>query len=183
MASDVPLRSARLPSQEQVIELLTEEFARAGYEIEDVLVQETVKPPRIVVVADGDNGIDLDAAAVLARSAAELLDQVDDDSSPYVLEVTSPGVDRPLTSDRHFRRARGRVVEMALSDGSQVTGRLGELSTSTVALVVADGGRGKYAIREVPRDTITKAVVQVEFSPPNRRELELAGQPEKEAEA
>ena len=42
---------------------------------------------------------------------------------------------------------------------------------------------GKYAIREVPRDTITKAVVQVEFSPPNRRELELAGQPEKEAEA
>jgi ribosome maturation factor RimP len=183
VASDVPLRSARLPSQQQVIELLAEEFTRAGYDIEDVVVQETAKPPRIVVVADGDQGIDLDAAAVLARSAAELLDQLDDDSPPYVLEVTSPGVDRPLTSDRHFRRARGRVVEMTLSDGSQVTGRLGELGTSNVALVVADGGRGKYAVREVPRDTITKAVVQVEFSPPNRRELELAGQPEKEAEA
>ena len=183
MASDVPLRSARLPSQQQVIELLAEEFTRAGYDIEDVVVEETAKPPRIVVVADGDQGIDLEAAAVLARSAAELLDQLDDDSPPYVLEVTSPGVDRPLTSDRHFRRARGRVVEMTLSDGSQMTGRLGELGTNNVALVVADGGRGKYAIREVPRDTITKAVVQVEFSPPNRRELELAGQPEKEAEA
>ncbi|WP_242453656.1 ribosome maturation factor RimP [Mycolicibacterium sp. P9-64] len=182
MASDVPLRSARLPSQQQVIELLAEEFARAGYDIEDVLVQETVKPPRIVVVADGDEGIDLDAAAVLARSASELLDQLED-TPPYVLEVTSPGVDRPLTADRHFRRARGRVVEMTLSDGSQVTGRLGELGTSSVALVVADGGRGKYAIREVPRDIITKAVVQVEFTPPNRRELELAGQPEKEAES
>ncbi|MCW2560153.1 MAG: hypothetical protein JWP55_4117 [Mycobacterium sp.] len=182
MASDVPLRSARLPSQQQVIELLCAEFARAGYEIEDVQVIQTAKPPRIVVVADGDQGVDLDAAAELARSAAELLDELDD-TPPYVLEVTSPGVDRPLTSDRHFRRARGRVVEMTLSDGSQVTGRLGELGASSVALVVADGGQGKYAISEVPRDTITKAVVQVEFSPPNRRELELAGQPEKEAEA
>jgi ribosome maturation factor RimP len=52
---------------------------------------------------------------------------------------------------------------------------LGELGKSSVALVVADGGRGKYAVREVPRDTITKAVVQVEFSTPNQRELDLAG--------
>jgi ribosome maturation factor RimP len=182
VASDVPLRSARLPSQQQVIELLAEEFGRAGYEIEDVLVKDTAKPPRIVVVADGDKGVDLDAAAELARSASELLDKLED-TPPYVLEVTSPGVDRPLTSDRHFRRARGRVVEMTLSDGSQMTGRLGELGSNSVALVVVAGGHGKYAIREVPRDTITKAVVQVEFSPPNRRELELAGQPEKEAEA
>jgi len=182
VASDAPLRSARLPSQQQVIELLAEEFGRAGYEIEDVLVKDTAKPPRIIVVADGDQGVDLDAAAELARSASELLDKLED-TPPYVLEVTSPGVDRPLTSDRHFRRARGRVVEMTLSDGSQVTGRLGELGSNSVALVVAAGGHGKYAIREVPRDTITKAVVQVEFSPPSRRELELAGQPEKEAEA
>ena len=183
MASDVPLRSTRLPSQQQVIELLGGEFARAGYEIEDVSVQETAKPPRIVVVADGDEGLDLDAAAALARSASELLDELDE-TAPYVLEVTSPGVDRPLTSDRHFRRARGRKVEMTLSDGSQLTGRLGEPSGGILRLVmVAEGRPGNYTVREVPRDTVTKAVVQVEFSPPNRRELELAGQPEKEAEA
>jgi ribosome maturation factor RimP len=183
VASDVPLRSTRLPSQQQVIELLGGEFARAGYEIEDVSVQETAKPPRIVVVADGDEGLDLDAAAALARSASELLDELDE-TAPYVLEVTSPGVDRPLTSDRHFRRARGRKVEMTLSDGSQLTGRLGEPSGGILRLVmVAEGRPGNYTVREVPRDTVTKAVVQVEFSPPNRRELELAGQPEKEAEA
>jgi ribosome maturation factor RimP len=183
VASDVPLRSTRLPSQQQVIELLGGEFARAGYEIEDVSVQETAKPPRIVVVADGDEGLDLDAAAALARSASELLDELDE-TAPYVLEVTSPGVDRPLTSDRHFRRARGRKVEMTLSDGSQLTGRLGEPSGGILRLVmVAEGRPGNYTVREVPRDTVTKAVVQVEFSPPNRRELELAGQSEKEAEA
>jgi ribosome maturation factor RimP len=175
VASDVPLRSARLPSQQQVIEILGGEFARAGYEIEDVLVEETAKPPRIVVVADGDDGLDLDAVAELARSASELLDRLDE-TAPYVLEVTSPGVDRPLTSDRHFRRARGRKVELTLSDGSQLTGRLGELGGGVLRLVmVAEGRPGNYTVREVPRDAVTKAVVQVEFSPPNRRELELSG--------
>jgi len=175
VASDVPLRSARLPSQQQVIEILGGEFARAGYEIEDVLVEETAKPPRIVVVADGDEGLDLDAVAELARSASELLDRLPE-TAPYVLEVTSPGVDRPLTSDRHFRRARGRKVELTLSDGSQLTGRLGELGGGILRLVmVAEGRPGNYTVREVPRDAVTKAVVQVEFSPPNRRELELSG--------
>ena len=50
MASDVPLRSAGLPSQQEVTELLAAEFARAGYDIEDVTVVDTAKPPRIVVV-------------------------------------------------------------------------------------------------------------------------------------
>jgi ribosome maturation factor RimP len=114
----------------------------------------------------------------LSRSASELLDRLEQSTgelAPYVLEVTSPGVDRPLTADRHFRRAQGRVVEMTLSDGSQLTGRLGALGAGVLRLVVADGGPGKYSVREVPRDAVAKAIVQVEFSPPNRRELELAG--------
>jgi ribosome maturation factor RimP len=179
VASDVPLRSARLPSQQQVIELLEGEFARAGYEIEDVLIQDAAKPPRIVVVADGDEGLDLDAVAALSRSASDLLDRLEDstgESAAYELEVTSPGVERPLTSDRHFRRARGRKVELTLSDGSQLTGRLGRLDAGIVPLVmVVDGRPGNYTVREVPRDAVTKAIVQVEFSPPNRRELELSG--------
>ena len=61
MASENPLRSARLPSQQQVIELLEAEFARAGYDVEDVVVDASRAPPRIVVIADGDGGLDLDA--------------------------------------------------------------------------------------------------------------------------
>lgn len=174
MASEVPLRSAGLPSPEEVTKLLAAEFARAGYEIEDVTVVGNVNPPRIVIVADGDEGLVLDTIAALSRSASELLDALDD-SAPYVLEVTSPGVDRPLTAERHYRRARGRKVEMTLSDGSSLTGRIGELDGGALRLVVADGGRGKYVVREIPLDGIEKAVVQVEFSAPNRQELELAG--------
>jgi ribosome maturation factor RimP len=173
VASDAPLRSAGLPSQQQVAELLAVEFARAGYEIEDVTVAVDAKPPRIVVVADGDEGLDLDAIAELARLASEVLDGLDD-SVPYALEITSRGVDRPLTAERHFRRARGRKVDMTLSDGTSVTGRIGELDAGILRLVVADGGRGNYVVREIPLDDIAKAVVQVEFSTPNPHELELA---------
>jgi ribosome maturation factor RimP len=151
-------RSAGLPSQKEVVELLDGEFARAGYEIEDVIIDAAARPPRITVVVDGDEGLDLDNAA------------------PYVLEVTSPGVDRPLTTEKHFRRARGRKVEVTLSDGSQLTGRLGETSSGAVRLVLRERRGGDLSVRELPIDSIAKAVVQVEFSPPNKRELELTGQ-------
>ena len=174
-------RSAGLPSQRQVIELLDGEFARAGYDIEDVVIDTAARPPRITVVADGDDPLDLDSIAALSRSSSELLDGID--APAYVLEVSSPGVDRPLTTEKHYRRARGRKVELTLSDGSQLTGRLGEMHEGTVRLVVREGARANFSVRELPVDGITKAVVQVEFSPPSERELELAGQSGKEASA
>jgi ribosome maturation factor RimP len=164
-----------------VIELLDGEFARAGFEIEDVTIDTATRPPRITVIADGDRPLDLDSIAALSQSASEVLDRID--TPPYVLEVTSPGVDRPLTTEKHYRRARGRKVELTLSDGSQLTGRLGEIRGGTVRLVVREGAKANFSIRELPVEGITKAVVQVEFSPPNQRELELAGQSGEEASA
>jgi ribosome maturation factor RimP len=168
-----------------VIELLDSEFAHAGYEIEDVVIDANARPPRITVIADGDDGLDLDSIAALSRTASELLDAADEGKSeaPYVLEVTSPGVDRPLTEEKHYRRARGRKVEFTLTDGSQLTGRLGETQDGTVSVVVPEGRRGDYSVRGLPLGDIAKAVVQVEFSPPNKRELELAGQTGKGARA
>jgi ribosome maturation factor RimP len=182
VASDVPLRSARLPSQQQVIELLGGEFARAGFDIEDVVVDAVARPPRIVVVADGDEPPDLDSIAALSRSASELLDGLDD-SEPYVLEVTSRGAESPLTSQRHYRRARGRKVAFELSDGERLTGRLGDLGDGSVAVVVPAARKGTFAIRDVALEEVVKAVVQVEFSAPSARELEMAGLSGKEADA
>ncbi len=161
-----------LPSQMQVIELLGEEFARAGYEIEDVVIDTRARPPRIAVIADGDTALDLDTIAALSRSASTLLDGLDSIQDRYVLEVSSPGVERPLTSEKHFRRARGRKVELTLSDGSQLTGRVGETRGDTIALVVREDR--DWAVREIPLVEIMKAVVQVEFSAPAQVELELA---------
>ena len=164
-----------LPSQTQVIELLSGEFARAGYEIEDVVIDARTRPPRITVIADGDEPLDLDTIATLSRSSSALLDGsklLDGIRDRYVLEVSSPGVDRPLTSEKHFRRARGRKVEIALSDGSRLTGRVGQTGDHAIALVIRSGR--DWTVREIPFAEIAKAVVQVEFSPPAQAELELA---------
>jgi len=167
---------APLPSPQQVTELLEAEFARAGYDVDEVVVSSATRPPRIVVVADGDGGLDLDSLGTLSRLASDLLDQIDDTpaEATYVLEVTSRGVDRPLTTERHFRRAQGRKVEMTLTDGSQVVGRLGEHTDGVLRLVVTNRGAAPK-IRELSIDDVANAVVQVEFSPPNPLELELAG--------
>ncbi|MGB8405081.1 MAG: ribosome maturation factor RimP [Mycobacterium sp.] len=171
---------AVLPTQAQVLELLTDAFADAGYDIEDVRVQADAKPARIVVVADSDDGLNLDIVAELSRSASDLLDQVTVEADAYVLEVTSPGVERPLTTVRHFRRAHGRKIDLTLSDGTSLQARVGRSDGVEVDLVIAE--RGKLSVRRVAIADITKAIVQVEFSPPNRRELELAGVTREEAD-
>lgn len=175
-------RSRGLPSPPQVIELLEDEFVRAGYEIEDVRVEATSRPARIVVIADGDKPLDLDTVAELSRAASQLLDTLPEADDPYVLEVSSPGVERPLTTEKHFRRAHGRRVDVQLSEGEQLTGRIAGVATGSggavLKLVVAKGGKGasSWAVREIALDDVTKAVVQVDFSPPSQRELDLVGQ-------
>jgi ribosome maturation factor RimP len=83
-------------------------------------------------------------------------------------------VDRPLTNEKHFRRARGRKIELALSDGTHVTGRVGEMRDDTLSLVVHDDRAHDWTVRPVSLGEILKAVVQVDFAPPSERELELA---------
>lgn len=162
-----------LPSPKQVTELLDGEFARAGFEIEDVVIHPAARPPRITVVADGDAPLDLDTIAALSRSASGLLDDGSGVDGQYILEVTSPGVDRPLTSEKHFRRARGRKAEVTLADGSAVTARLGDVIDGRVRLVLCGSRDAKPAARQVPLDDIASAVVQVEFARPDPHEMEL----------
>ena len=166
-------RPAGLPTPEQVTALLHDQFTDAGYEIEDVEVDDRPRPARIRVVADGDVPLDLETVSQLSRAAAELMDTLDTGDTAYVLEVSSPGVDRPLTAERHFRRARGRKVEITLDDGGAVTGRLGTTTDGVAELVVRAGS--DWTIRRVPLTAISKAVVQVEFSAPNAKELALVG--------
>lgn len=167
-------RPPGLPAPEQVVELLGGEFARAGYEIEDVEVDAAARPPRLRVVADGDTPLDLETIAALSRAASALLDAVDTGPGEYVLEVSSPGVDRPLRAEKHFRRARGRLVEVCLGDGTRLRGRVRSAGSGAVELLVGD--RAGWSVRSVPIADIVTGVVQVEFSGPGPAELEaLAG--------
>lgn len=140
-------------------ELLEPVAASSGADLEDVSVSPAGKRRVLRVVVDADNGVDLDAVAAISRAVSEALDASDVmGSMPYVLEVTTPGVDRPLTAERHWRRSTGRLVEAVLADGGKVTGRIAEADADGVALDV-DGTPRRLAYAE-----IAKATVQVEFN-------------------
>jgi ribosome maturation factor RimP len=173
-------RPRGLPSPPEVIELLSGDFERAGYQVDDVRIQTDTRPPRITVIADGDVPLDLDTIAELSRAASERLDAIETDAESYVLEVSSPGVDRPLTAERHYRRARGRKVELRLTDGAGLTGRIGATTDGVLHLVTRANPRSPWSVRRIALTDIAEAVVQVEFSAPSARELELVARDEEE---
>lgn len=135
-------------------------LAQAGVDLEDVQVQSAGRRDVVRVVVDRDGGVDLDLIATLSREISEVLDGADVAdalASSYVLEVSSPGVDRPLTEPRHWRRAVGRLVEARLVDGTVVTGRL----------EAADDAQVRIDGRAVPMDELARGLVQVEFARPD----------------
>ena len=134
-------------------------LAQAGVDLESVQVQSAGRRELIRVIVDRDGGVDLDLIASLSREISDVLDApacADAVGSAYVLEVSSPGVDRPLTEPRHWRRAVGRLVEARLVDGSLVTGRI----------EAADADGVRIAGREIPMSELTQGLVQVEFTRP-----------------
>jgi len=104
----------------------------AGYDLEELSATAAGRRSVVKVVVDRDGGVDLDAVAEVSRAVSEALDAADvTGETPYVLEVTSPGVDRPLTELRHWRRNVGRLVETG-----EVKGRIQNVTDDSVTLEV-----------------------------------------------
>lgn len=138
--------------------------ADAGVDLEDLQVVRSGRRRVVKVVVDCDGGVDLDAAAEVSRAISQRLDGPDDPmgSEPYVLEVTSPGIGRPLTLPRHFRRATSRLLAISLIDGSRLDGHVLTADDTAVTLLT---GPAADEVR-VPFEQITKARVEVEFGEP-----------------
>ena len=148
---------ARAASREALLGLLEPVVTGTGCDLEALEVTPAGRRRVVRVVVDRDGGIDLDHVAEVARTVSDLLDDNPDLlQTAYVLEVTSPGVDRPLTHPRHWRRAEGRLVKATLADET-VTGRVTG-STETDVTLDVDG-----TSRTLLQAEVTKAVVQVEF--------------------
>ncbi|WP_026120172.1 ribosome maturation factor RimP [Nocardiopsis potens] len=147
--------------QDRLAAVLEPVLAEAGLELEAVEVVPAGKRRLLRVVVDSENGVDLDAVGEVSQLVSTALDASDAmGKAPYVLEVTSPGVDRPLTLPRHWRRSRGRLVSVRLAEGGEVTGRVLDADESGVSLSVDD------ATVEYGYADIARAKVQVEFRRP-----------------
>lgn len=145
----------------------------AGYDLEELVVTPAGRRSVVRVVVDRDDGVTLDDIAEVSKAVSEALDAHDDGMgrAPYVLEVTSPGVDRPLTDPRHWRRNTGRLVTVAVGPAGStdtVTGRItavgGDGVTLAVEATVKPGAKKRPPTpRQVPWSELGAGRVQVEF--------------------
>lgn len=128
-------------------------------DVEAVEITPAGKRRVLRVAVDKDGGVTLDDVADATREVNRVLDESDVmGEQPYTLEVTSRGVDRPLTLPRHWRRNTGRLVRVVRTDGTDVTGRIVETGEESATLEVAEERTGiAYA-------DVAKALVQIEFN-------------------
>jgi ribosome maturation factor RimP len=147
--------------------------ADAGYDLEELVVTPAGRRSVVRVVVDRDAGVTLDDIADVSRAVSDALDSNDDGMgrTPYVLEVTSPGVDRPLSEPRHWRRNTGRLVTVSVGPTGakeEVTGRITAVTGTGVDLAVEAKGKPgakKRAptARHVDWGQLGAGRVQVEF--------------------
>jgi ribosome maturation factor RimP len=156
--------------------LLEPIVAATGYDLEAVRVSQVARRRRVEVVVDGDHGVSLDAVSDLTRVVSDVLDGPEGAAvmgeQPYLLEVSSPGTDRPLTQPKHWRRAKGRLVRAVLRTGGDVTGRVLDSDEDSVLLEVPGKKKGQTEERRVAFADVAKARVEIEF---NRKDDETGG--------
>lgn len=149
----------------QLRSLLTPILEQLGLELEEIDVRPAGKRRLLRVVVDGDGpagrGPLLDDIAEATKAISLALDTSDVvGNSPYTLEVSSRGISRPLTAPRHWRRNAGRLVQVTLTDGSAVSGRIASADDDVVRLDV------EGAERQIAYGDVARAIVQVEFNRP-----------------
>lgn len=149
--------------------LLAPVVDRHGLFLEEVAVRATGKRRQVRVIVDlpdGPGGVGADALADVSRAISAALDDDDTIAGSYVLEVSTPGTDRPLREPRHYRRAVGRLVRLRTRSGEEVAGRL---TTADDEAVVVDEASGRS--RRLSYDEVADGVVEVEL-----RSVEDAGE-------
>jgi len=111
-------------------------------------------PTTLTVIVDSDTHLNLDQVTVVTKQISEILESLPElGETPFTLEVSSPGIDRPLTLPRHWRKNHGRLTTIVLHNGNLVQGRIGDLSDADIAVDE----------KVIPLADIAKAHVEIEF--------------------
>lgn len=162
--------------------LIARAAAARGLDVEDLREDSRAETWRVTVVVDGDGGVSLDTLSALSADLDPLAEEWGGARQPVTLEVTSRGVDAPLTEPRHWRRARGRQVELAYVTGADgpAVARVGDVDEAAGSVrLVRREGRGLRADSVALAD-VDRAVIRVEFRPAPEDEIALlteAGEP------
>jgi ribosome maturation factor RimP len=149
--------------KDQISELITPALQKAGYFLEDVNLVSPGQHRIVTVIVDGETGLNLDQVTVASKLVSELLDEASFmGETPFTLEVTSPGIDRPLTLPRHFAKNVDRLLKVTKNDGLVITGRIRSNSENDVTLEVTEKKEVKEVV--IALAEIKRAMVEIEFN-------------------
>lgn len=139
----------------------------AGFVLEEITITPAGKRRILTVFVDGeDRNLSLDEVTSVSKQISEVVEVLPElGDKPFTLEVTSPGVDRPLKVDRHWRKNVGRLVKIATTDGESIKGRIKSFSSLEVVISLP---KSEVILA---RENIKRAIIEVEF---NRKDYEGA---------
>jgi len=143
-----------MAQKEKIAAALAPIIEASGNFLEDLTITSAGKHRILTVVVDSEKHLTLDEVTAVTKSLSEVVENLSEIGDlPFTLEVTSPGVDRPLTLPRHWRKNLGRLINITLNDESKVNGRIGESTDSDVQI---DESKINFA-------DIKKATIEIEF--------------------
>ncbi|WP_143962533.1 ribosome maturation factor RimP [Litoribacter populi] len=154
-------------SLKQTIEEIVEKhLPDASHFVVDVDLKEASGKQKVTILIDADEGLKIDTCAKVSRAVGEELEAKDILEEAYVLEVSSPGLDFPLTSRRQYQKNIGRNIKVTLEDGGELEGELLSVESLHVVMKTKKKEKGKKAVEEdvqVAFDQIKKSIVLVSF--------------------
>ena len=142
--------------KEDISAAITPALEALGFYLEDVTITSAGRRSMLTVIVDGDTHLSLDQVTSATKAIGEIVESIQSlGETPFTLEVTSPGLDRPLTKVRHWQKNIKRLVKVVLQDGSEVKGRINEVNEASSVV-----GEIKVNYSDIKRATL-----EVEFKP------------------
>ncbi len=151
---------------QEVENLVMKNLPDESHFIVDIKLEEKAGKMRLLILIDADQGVTIDTCAKVSRSISEELESSDLIADAFILEVSSPGLDFPLSSPRQYQKNVDRELKVLLQSGAELTGRLIEVLEDSIKLLVRKKEKGKKATEEeqvLPFAEIKKSIVQVSF--------------------
>ena len=149
--------------KDQISELLTPALQQAGYFLEEVNLVTPGQHRIVTVIVDGESALNLDQVTEASKIVSALMDEAAFmGEAPFTLEVTSPGIDRPLTLPRHFAKNITRLLKVTKTDGTVVEGRLTASSDSDITVAVTTKKETNDVVVAIA--DIKRAIVEIEFN-------------------
>jgi len=150
-----------------ILDLVEKHLPNEEHFIVEVKIDRVAEKTKILILVDADQGMTIAACASLSRALSGELETNELLEEAYTLEVSSPGLDYPLTEKRQYLKNIGRTLKVFLLSGEELSGKLKEVEEQGIKLVVTKKEKGKKSVEEEHSfsfNELKKSIVQVSFN-------------------